>query len=392
MHEGLAPGPTIVATAGIHGNEPAGLHALDRVLATLRGLSTTFRGRLLAVVGHRSALAQGVRYIGRDLNRGWEAADLAQVRRRSFESLRAEDLEQRELLDLFEPILAEATEPVIFLDLHSTSGPGAPFVCMADVIRNRKFAFSMGVPTVLGLEEAIEGSMIGFLCDIGHIGIAVEGGQHDHPDTVEHHMAAIWSVLDAAGSLDVSGMPDVKHLRDKLQRSVNGLPQVIEIRHRHVCKDGDGFVMNPGYSNFQPVKAGEVVARDDRGLIRMTEDGIMMLPRYQGQGEDGFFLARSVRPFWLSMSAQLRRLGADRVLRGLPGVRRHPVEPDTFVVNPRIARFRVIEIFHLLGYRRRRPEDGQLVFSRRRPDAWGPEPLPSITDEHNSSVRPFQRA
>mgnify|MGYP001274306471 CR=1 FL=1 len=48
----------------------------------------------------------------------------------------------------------------------------------------------------------------------------------------------------------------------------------------------------------------------------------------------------------------------------LPGVARR--DTDTVVVDPRIARWLVVEIFHLLGFRRQRPEGRMQVFARRR--------------------------
>ena len=39
---------------------------------------------------------------------------------------------------------------------------------------------------------------------------------------------------------------------------------------------------------------------------------------------------------------------------------------DTLTVNSKIARWFVVEIFHLLGFRRQRPENGIQVFTRRR--------------------------
>ena len=375
-YEGEQEGPTVVVTGALHGNEPAGLVAVEAVLDTLQQSRIPFRGRLIAAIGNRAALQNRRRYIDRDLNRRWEPMLTRRLLKTRAGQLINEDREQRDLLDLFGPILAEAQEPVVFLDLHSTSGHGAPFVCMADVIRNRKPAFGLQIPVVLGLEETIEGSMLGFLCDLGHIGVAVEGGQHDDPQTIEYHQAAIWSVLHSCGAVRFDDVPGVEAAQNKLHRVVEGLPTVIEIRHRHVCTDDDGFVMRPGYTNFQTIRAGEVVADDHNGEIRAPEGGIMMLPRYQGQGEDGYFIARPVQSVWLSMSAGLRRLGADRVLKGVPGVTVHPERADHFLVNPRLMPYRIVDIFHLLGFRRCRPEGEKLVFSRRRPDSYGPEPLP----------------
>ena len=309
-----------------------------------------FRGRLIATVGNRAALQQRQRYLSRDLNREWEPSQVTAIRTAPIGHLTDEDREQRELLELFAPYLEEARRPVVFLDLHSTSGPGAPFVCMADVIRNRPSAFDLKIPVVLGLEETIQGSMLGYLCDLGHVGVAVEGGQHDHPDTIEHHQAAIWSVLATNGAVSRADIPSFERLHTKMLDAVKGLPSVTEIRHRHVCTDDDGFEMMPNYRNFQPLRAGEHVANDRGGAIVAPENGLMMLPRYQGQGEDGYFIARPVGAFWLSLSAQLRRAsGGTGSCAAYPAYRDIRIVPDHFRVDQRIARYRVVDVFHLLG-------------------------------------------
>jgi hypothetical protein len=53
-------------------------------------------------------------------------------------------------------------------------------------------------------------------------------------------------------------------------------------------------------------------------------------------------------------------------------VRRHPADADTLVVNTRVARFLPLQVFHLLGFRRRRWEGSVLVVSRRKYDLAGP--------------------
>ena len=91
----------------------------------------------------------------------------------------------------------------------------------------------------------------------------------------------------------------------------------------------------------------------------------MLLPLYQGQGDDGFFLCRDVSPFWLRVARALRHAKLDRIVHWLPGVSRATDDPNTLVVNPKIARWFVVEIFHLLGFRRRRTIGGRLTFQRR---------------------------
>lgn len=364
---GSRPGPTVVLTGGIHGNEPAGVTAVERVIAQLD--PKQLRGRVVGLRGNLAAMDEDRRYLRRDLNREWSEATLERLRRQPIEALEAEDLEQRELYDIFRGLMIEAEGPVCFLDLHTMSGPGQPFACMADVLRNRRVAFALPVTVVLGLEEVIEGSMLGFLCDLGHIGVAVEGGQHHDLDSVNRLEAATWLTLVATGALESSAVPrGYEAHRVELERASDGLPAVVEIKHRHVCRDDDDFEMMPGLRSFQHVRKGQHLALDRRGDIRSPYQGLLLLPRYQGSGSDGFFVAREVRKVWLGLSAGLRRVRADRVLVRLPGVEPHPTRAETYLVDPRIARFLVVEIFHLFGYRRIQPEGPRLAFSRRRPD------------------------
>jgi len=124
--------------------------------------------------------------------------------------------------------------------------------------------------------------------------------------------------------------------------------------------------MKPGYRHFQRVVKGETLGTDHGGEVRAREAGVVLLPLYQVQGDDGFFLGRVVRPFWLRVSAILRWLGVPAWSHLLPGVRRHPAREDTLIVNTRLARFYPLDLFHLLGYRKRRRQGNLLLVSRRR--------------------------
>lgn len=369
VHDQARPGPSVVLVGGMHGNEPAGALAILRVLRELRLSRIPFRGRLVGVVGNREALARGVRFVDRDLNRRWYDEDLDALREGRSARDRTEDREQRELLAVFDDVIARANGPVTFVDLHTTSGRGAPFVCMADVLRNRRVALALPVPVILGLEEVIDGSMLGWLTDLGHSGAAIEAGQHEDPQAVERHAAAAWILLAAAGAISEADAPNLPRHRALLRQATRSLPHVVEIRHRHVVVPGDGFRMKPGFASFDHVAQGQRLAADRDGTIRALEDGRILLPRYQGQGEDGFFLAGDVRPIWLHLSAVLRQLHLDRIVPLLPGVRPHDELPDHHVLDPTVARWFAVEVMHLFGYRRERPEGRHLVFSRRAPDA-----------------------
>jgi len=67
------------------------------------------------------------------------------------------------------------------------------------------------------------------------------------------------------------------------------------------------------------------------------------------------------------VSKILRTMRLQYALLLLPGVRRHPDRLFTLRVDPKVARWFLVEIFHLFGYRCRRREADHLIFSRRRP-------------------------
>ena len=366
-------GPLLIAIGALHGNETAGVHAIERVLRGFEARRPRMRGRFLGIVGHRRAFGLGRRFVNRDLNRNWSPQALSELRPEGA----AEDREQRELLDLLEPLLASAMQPIIFIDLHSSSGPSIPFVCASDVLRNRKIAFALGLPVVLGLEEVIEGSFLGFLCDHGHVGVAVEGGRHEDPATIENHVAALQIALVQGGLLRAEDVPDLSSCRRRLLRARGKVPRVLEIVHRHVIGPDDDFVMNPGWRSFAPVSRGRVVARDRNGLISSPCDGVMLLPRYQGQGDDGYFVAGPVHRIWLRVSTLARKLRLDRALKVLPGVDGDPERTDALVAQGLAAQWLSPNVFHLFGYRRSRSSANGRVFMRRQPDEVGLRPGPS---------------
>ncbi len=360
-----ASGPTLICVAAVHGNEPAAVIALQRVFDALDKLRPPCRGRFVGLTGNLAALSQGRRFVVSDLNRQWTPRHIDAIRRSSPDEWSVENREQIELSKALDQEFAATASSVYFIDMHTTSAHGAPFVVLSDTLRNRAFALSFPVPIVLGLEERVGGTLPGYVSDLGHITMGFEAGQHDDPASVDIHEAAVWRALFATGMIDAAKVPEADAMRDRLIQAARGAPKLLDIRHRHHVRDEDGFVMEPGYVNFQAVSKGDILARDRSGPIRASRDCHVLLPLYQTQGGDGFFLSRPVRPAWLALSAWLRRLRLGALAHWLPGVRKDPSRINTLLVNPMVARWLVTEFFHLLGFRQRGREDGRLVFTRR---------------------------
>jgi hypothetical protein len=356
-------GPRLVCVAGLHGNEPAGVAALTRVFAALDAAGERLGGGLVAFAGNLGALAQGRRYLDRDLNRMWRSRTLEKVRGGARET--REDDELAALDAALAAALAEPHGRVFLLDLHTTSGSGPAFAVLDDALPNRRFALAFPVPLVLGLEEELVGTMVFDLSARGVTALAFEGGRHDDPASVDRCEAAVWIALDAAGVLPRALRARAEAGRKLLRACRGETPQLVEVLYRHRITREDRFRMRPGFASFDPVTEGQPLATDRRGEVTSPRDGRLLMPLYQPLGDDGFFVARPVARFWFELSATLRRLRVEGALRLLPGIGRHPRAADSFVVHRRVERWLVRDLFHLLGYRRVDSGPQHVVYTRR---------------------------
>jgi len=368
---GSLPGPTLIIVGGIHGNEPAGVLAADRVWLRMKKRRAVLRGEVLLLRGNTRALEQRVRYINADLNRQWTAENVraAELGRGIPEV--SELLEQRELLTVIREAINRARGEIYFVDLHTTSAHGQPFATVGDTLRNRRFALTFPVTIVLGLEEQIDGTLLEYVNNRGAITMGFEAGQHEAITSVDHHEALIWNATASTGNFRREDLPELDQSQSLLKRTSGGM-KVVEVRHRHTIGPEDRFQMEPGFRNFQAVRRGNVLARDRKGEIKASETGLILMPLYQALGNDGFFLVREVKRFWLKLSALLRKLKVGHYIHLLPGVSRDPVNENFLIVNTRIARILPLQVFHLLGFRRLRWTDKYLVVSRRAYDLVGP--------------------
>jgi hypothetical protein len=288
------PGPLLILSAGMHGNEPAGVFALQRIFAWLTDHDVLVQGQIAGLVGNVHALQLGLRYIDRDLNRKWDRQSVNSLLR-DGPGQDAEDLEQLELIGEFDRLteghaVGTATGEVCLLDLHTMSAHGVPFVVTCDRPQSKVLASQLGLPGIAGLEKAIPGTTLEYFLHRGFTALAVEGGQHDAPETSMLLEVVAWNMLVATGSVQVTDLPDLTEHRRVLAEASAGKPTQVTVTHRHGVRPEDRFEMLPGFANLQPVQAGQRLAKDKRGDILAPRDGWILLPLYQAAGSDGFFI------------------------------------------------------------------------------------------------------
>lgn len=293
----------MICFGGIHGNELAGVRALETVFKLLERepvVNPTFRfaGRITGFIGNRQALSRRKRFYTQDLNRMWRPDLINRLKRTHPADLRYEERELRELAEAVErEIVMYRPEKVVVLDLHTTTADGGIFGIATDEPESIRIAQELHAPVITGMLAGLQGTMLHYFNKENIqapevVALGFEAGQHDDPLSVNRCIAAIINCMRTIGCVDAD---DVENRHDDLLIAYSkGLPKVAELRYIHRIQSGDEFRMAPNYHNFKLVKQDEILAHDRSGPIKAKEDSLILMPLYQAQGSDGFFLVKEV--------------------------------------------------------------------------------------------------
>lgn len=361
---GIKPGPTLIFLGGMHGNEPSGVFALHKVIEEISEKNLDISGNVYALSGNLKALENGERFSSKDLNRMWTRENIESLIAGNLKVDNDDKNELLELHELIEDILSKESGPFYFMDLHTTSSETMPFVLVNDTLVNRKFTERYPVPMILGIEEYLDGPLLSYINELGYVAFGYEAGQHDDLASIENHIAFIYLTLKFAGCLSEDDI-DYYHYYEQLAKTSVDSQFVYEISYAFRIKEEDFFSMKPGFVNFQHVKKGQEMATRNNDPVIATYSGRIFMPRYQNDGEDGFFEIRKVSRLALRLSAFMRKVYIENMLVLLPGVKWESQMHDALIVNRKIARFFTKQFFHLLGYRSRRVDKSHLIMKNR---------------------------
>jgi len=351
-------GSTVVFFGGIHGNEPAGIFALESVLGQLD--KSIVKGNIYAISGNLKALKEGKRYIDTDLNRIWTEDQIENALQ--SHSIVSEHNEQKEIYKIIKEIINKNKGPFYFIDIHTTSSKTLPFITINDAIINRKFSKKFPVPIVLGIEEYLRGPLLSYINTLGYVSLGFESGQHDNKNAILNSIAFINLVLKES---NVVSHIDFEKQFNTLKAASQNLSEFFEITYLHRIKDSDSFEILPSFKSFETIKRGELIAKHNNKEIVARSGGRIFMPLYQKKGNEGFFLIRKIPPFFLKLSIFLRAIKADRLFVIMPGISWQNKEKGVLKVNLKIAKYYAKSIFHLLGYRSKKVDKTYLFVTNR---------------------------
>lgn len=272
---GNVPGPQVLISAIIHGNEPCGYGVLLRLFQAFADKSLRLTaGKLTLVAANIAAFCENKQQIHDNLNRLFR--DDHAVLANSLEHQRAAELR---------PLYARASH---LLDLHATTAPTIPFLmCEAAALPTAQL---LGIsPIVIGWGELGDASTTGdtetYCNSHGGQGMTLECGQRDWLGGAEFGFKASLQFLSACG-VTLERAPVTR------DTTVFQILSVFSVR-------APGFVYRRNFRSFDEVRRGECLGMDEQGEVYATEDCVMLMPANPAErtlGQDLFLLARAFSP------------------------------------------------------------------------------------------------
>lgn len=295
IEEGGAKDTLMILVGGLHGNESTGVSAIINVFRSIQENNIPVNGKIIGLIGNVIAFEMGKRFIDYDLNRCW-TEELAHELRFNHNPMeeKAEDSEFLELLGEIEKYSKGNYRKKILVDLHATSSENGNFIVIPMDEADNEIVNALSLPIVVDLEKYLAGTLLEYMHKRNFISFAFEGGLIGSDKALSLHTSGIWELLFASGMVERRYHDEFIKYSGIVESFIHNLPHKVSILYRHEVNESDDFKMKPGYHNFQKVKKGEVVARDNKGKIKAKEDGLIFMPLYQLKGKDGFFIVKEL--------------------------------------------------------------------------------------------------
>ena len=281
---------TMVFVAAIHGNENSGVIALKRFFDEIKKENIKIEGTVIGLIGNLSALKRNSRYIDDDMNRLWTEKLMDSKSNNNI----SEKKEIIILKNLIEKIISNKSKKnLCIIDLHNTSSPSGVFTIVNNK-KEQKLAKHLNVPVISELFSKVKGSLVNYYNQQNITSIVFEGGAIGDPAAINNHEAGIWTLLEKNGLIAKDTIPArvLKNLSDMISFSKKVMGNY-SVQHIHKIKNNDDFLMHPNIRNFEKVEKNQIIAEDKNGPIMAPKKGYILMPLYQEQGKEGFYIIKN---------------------------------------------------------------------------------------------------
>lgn len=268
--QGSLPGPEVLVTALVHGNEYAGAIVVGELLAsswqpTLGRVTLAFCN-IAAFSRFDAQLPDASRCVDEDFNRIW-CAERLDGSQQSDELTRAR---------LLRPFVERATH---LLDLHSMHEPSTPLWVTGTLQRNVAFAQALQTPCQVIIDSGHQDGVrmrdyAEFSDPDGQcIALLLEAGQHWQASSVSMTKNALMRFLMQAGSMARADVPDGWLLPDSTP------PAPILVTDRIVAQSME-FAFTQAFTGGEVIaNAGTVIAVDaSRPIVTPYDHCVLVMP------------------------------------------------------------------------------------------------------------------
>ncbi len=237
--------PDIAVVGGIHGDEPCGVRAIERVLAS----DVSLQRPVKFVIANDRALAVEERYLDADLNRSFPGSYTAEAHEQQLAARLTAEL-----------------QGMTMLSIHSTQSYAAPFAVVGDAE-----ASVLDLVPELPIDAVVtSGAFLdGRLLEIGDV-IEIEAGKQGSPEAVDNAEAVTWAFLYATDALSETVLFDRDSLLDPATAVRSG-PHVLDengsevpmFQLSHAIRKQEARTYEVRAQNFTQVTDGDVYAVAD---------------------------------------------------------------------------------------------------------------------------------
>lgn len=254
-------GPTLAVFAGVHGNERAGVYAIEQLSSELQ----ITKGTVFLVLANLPAIEANTRMINKNLNRCFQQDNKGDA---------PEDRRARELMKILDKCDA-------LLDLHMFYDDyGKPFaICEKDSIDVAKI-FDVEVIST-NWSKVEPGGTDGYMFERGKVGICLECGPISKSEEyTEFAKISVNQFLRYYGVVD----KDVEYSKTK--------KRIIKAE-KAIFKDNKSYVLEPGFKNFQLLTKGQLIASDETSQYYAEENQCIIFPHYNARvNEESYILGK----------------------------------------------------------------------------------------------------
>ena len=223
-------GKTLAVFCGVHGNEKAGVYAVNKILKDIK----IKKGTVYFVFANPKAIEKNIRFVDKNLNRCF----FDNQKGSSYEEKRAKDLIK--ILELSDALL----------DVHASNSPETtPFVITDngfDVVRGMNFEI-----VATGFDIIDAGSTDGFMKSKGKIGICIECGYSGKSEeNIDLAYNSIIQFLQYFDAID-SKIPSYNHIQKILH-----VDRVQKVTSKN-------FKLTKTFRDFETIEKDFIIAKDE---------------------------------------------------------------------------------------------------------------------------------